>query len=235
MKHLSKRSPMMLAALTATAALALAGCSPANEQDSEATTAESSQSTSAAESTTEVADSELTFEEAVVRAKGEDNHMTGIFGTLVNHTDRDLSITGFTTSLGAPKNQMHETVDGVMQEMTTPMTIPANGERVLEPGGDHLMVMDYETPVAAGDTVDITFELADGATVEAKDVPVRTLLPGDEDYGDLAGQEHGGLEGMEDMEDMDHSGHEGMEGMDHGDSGNMEGMDHSGHEGHEGH
>ena len=75
-------------------------------------------------------------------------------------------------------------------------------------------------------------ELADGATVEAKDVPVRTLLPGDEDYGDLAGQAHGGLEGMEGMEDMDHSGHEGMEGMDHGDSGNMEGMDHSGHEGH---
>lgn len=210
MAHLFNRTAAAIACLGAATALTLAGCSP-NEEASETGAEPSTASSEAAEQeeTTEAtAEEVLTFDDAVVRAKGEDNHMTAIFGTLTNHSDEDITITGFTSSLDAPKNQLHEVVDGVMQEMTEPLVVPANGTRELAAGGDHLMIMDYEHPVAAGDTVDLTFELDNGATVEVKDIPVRTMLAGDEDYGDLADQdgEEGGdaeHEGMEHGE-MDH-------------------------------
>lgn len=112
--------------------------------------------------------------------------MTSIFGTLRNHTDREITVSGFTTSLGGSMNQIHEVKDGVMQEKTGGITIPAEGSHELEPGGDHLMVMDYAAPIRAGETLTLTLELSDGSTVEIPDLAVRTMLAGEEDYGDQA-------------------------------------------------
>lgn len=206
MAHSFHRAAAAVACFGSATALALAGCSP-SEEASESVASPSAASSASAEQgerSEDTGEAALTFDDAVVRAKGEDNHMTAIFGTLTNHSDQEISITGFTSSLDAPKNQLHETRDGIMQEMTEPLVVPAGESHELAAGGDHLMVMDYEHPVAAGDTIDITFELADGSTVEAKDILVRTMLAGDEDYGDLAGEDHGEAGGDTGHESMDH-------------------------------
>lgn len=133
----------------------------------------------------------LTLENGTVRAKADagadhGNDMTSIFGTLRNHTDREVTVTGFTTSLGGSVNQIHEVRDGLMQEKAGGITIAARGSHELEPGGDHLMVMEYAEPIHAGDTLTLTLELGDGSTVEIPDLAVRTMAAGEEDYGDQA-------------------------------------------------
>ncbi len=46
-----------------------------------------------------------------------------------------------------------------------------------------MMLMGVDKPVAAGDTVSVTLELSDGTSVDVKDIPVRKLGAGDENYG----------------------------------------------------
>lgn len=158
--------------------LCAAGCSSSDEQaTAPATTAEDSTAS-------------VRLDDAVVRAKGQDNDMTSIFGTLVNNTDKDVTVESFTTSLGEAQYQMHEVVDGVMREKSGGFDIPAGGTHELKPGGDHMMVMGYEHPVAAGDEITVTLNLGDGSEVKLDPIPVRSIGAGDENYGDLdAGQE----------------------------------------------
>ncbi|MCK7676671.1 copper chaperone PCu(A)C [Corynebacterium meridianum] len=121
--------------------------------------------------------------------------MTAIFGTLENHTDREINLIGFTTSLGAADYEIHEVVDGKMQEKKGGITIKAGGEHVLEPGADHLMILNHDSAIEAGATVDITLKFSDGSKVVVRDVPVRAIAAGEEDYGsDSAHGDH----------DMDH-------------------------------
>lgn len=161
-----------LVAATA-AALALSGCTPANENPAEE------------------AAGEVTFTDGVVRAKGTDKEMTGIFGTFHNGTGEDVTITGFTSDVPGTY-EIHEVVDGVMQEKEGGITIPAGGTHEMAPGGDHLMILDHPDEIPAGEVVDLTVELANGDTLEVEDVAVRTMNPGDEDYGgdgELTGHE----------------------------------------------
>ena len=122
--------------------------------------------------------------------------MTAIFGTLVNDTDKDITVEGFDSDIDAKSHELHETVDGVMRPMEKPLVIPAGGEHVLEPGGDHFMIMGVQDEVKAGESVDITVSLSNGDDVEIDDIPVREIGAGDENYG-------GNMEGMGDM-----SGHD---------------------------
>ncbi|MBF4546671.1 copper chaperone PCu(A)C [Corynebacterium afermentans subsp. lipophilum] len=182
----------------AAAALVLAGCSDetnsAAEQQSSLNEATSEAAT--VNPATDVAASELdndavTLEQGTVRAKtakdtADGSDMTSIFGTLHNNTDKDLSVVGFTTSLGEADYQIHEVVDGMMRQKDGGFDIPAGGTHELAPGGDHFMVMGYAPAIEAGDAIDLTLLLEGGATVTVPDVAVRTMLPGDESYGDIA-------------------------------------------------
>ena len=210
------KRPALALVTAATIALSLTACSSDNaDTDPAATTAattaagstkastEASASTSAAEKDEKMGEGEVHLHDGTVRAKAaadaeDGSDMTAIFGVLENHRDEDVTLTGFTTSLGEATYEIHEVVNGVMQEKPDGITIPAGGQVELKPGGEHLMIMGYEPEVAAGETVDVTLLLSDGTTAEVKDVAVRTMLPGDEDYGDLGHGEHGG---------MDHSEH----------------------------
>lgn len=177
-------------------ALVLAGCSPDNENDSN-----NSESTSTASSTAETsestaaADKDLTFEDAVVRAN-EDKDMTAIFGTLVNHSDKDIEITGFSTNLDAEMNQIHETVDGQMREKSSPLVIKAGESHELAPGGDHFMLMGMKEGIMPGDSLELKVTLSGGDEMDLGPIQSRTMGAGDEDYGDMDGMDH------------DHSGHD---------------------------
>lgn len=194
-------------------ALALAACSPANENDSTEATAEATTTTATSTTSTtsttsamttaaaDAADAPLTLTDGFVRATVEGTQMTAIFGTLTNTTDEEISLTGFEASVDAAAYEIHEVVDGVMREKEGGLTIAAGDTHELAPGQDHMMLMGLDTPVEAGDTVDITLILGDGTEIELDPVPVRTIAAGDESYGEDGGlMGNNGMNGMNNMD-----------------------------------
>lgn len=184
------KNRLMATAVVAAFALtpALTACSN-DPEDAATDTATSSTETTAAQTGADVADRGVELVDGTVRAKAakdaeDGSDMTAIFGTLKNDTDEDLHVVGFTTSLGEASYEIHEVVDGVMQQKEDGFVIPAGGSHELKPGGDHFMVMGYADEIAAGDTVDLTLLIEGGAEIEIKDVAVRTMLPGAEGYGE---------------------------------------------------
>lgn len=188
----------------AAAAVVLTGCSNGANEAAEQEQSSYNEATADAAATTpasgtsgeDLANGAVTLEQGAVRAKAakdaaDGSDMTTIFGTLHNSSDEDISVIGFTTSLGDADYQIHEVVDGVMRQKDGGFDIPAGSTHELAPGGDHFMVMGYEPAIEAGDTIDLTLLLEGGATATVSGVAVRTMLPGDESYGDLEG-EHAG-------------------------------------------
>lgn len=181
----------------AVSALALAGC--ADDGDTTAATATTAVETTATTAAEASDAADVTFTDGVVRAKGTDKGMTGIFGVFTNNTDEEINVESFTSDFEGATYELHEVVDGVMQEKEGGFTIPAGETYELMPGGDHLMIMDYMDEIPAGDVVNITIHLGNGDSFDVENIPVRTMNPGDEDYGEdgsLSGhQPEGHVEG----------------------------------------
>ncbi|WP_263310686.1 copper chaperone PCu(A)C [Brachybacterium atlanticum] len=98
--------------------------------------------------------------------KAAEEGMTSAFGTLTNATGRDLQLIAASTPT-AGMVELHETTgDGSggmsMQEKEGGFPVPDGGELVLEPGGDHLMLMDLAAPLRPGDEVELTLQCEDG-------------------------------------------------------------------------
>ncbi|WCZ32634.1 copper chaperone PCu(A)C [Corynebacterium massiliense] len=178
----------------------LTACTPPNENASD----------DKVDTASEVAtDGSVSFDNAVVRATEGDDDMASIFGTLVNHSDKDVEVTGFSSSADAQMNQIHEVVDGTMREMDEPLVVPAHGETTLEPGGTHFMLMELGHALEPGEDVDVTLETSAGE-VKLDPIPVRTMGAGAEGYDDL---EDSGQPGHSDhSEHSDHADHAGREG-----------------------
>ncbi|WP_342319861.1 copper chaperone PCu(A)C [Corynebacterium mayonis] len=204
-------------ALCAAAGLALTACSGEDKAETAESTASAMSATtvteSAAQTTTAAeqavqGEGDIVLENGAVRAKTDpEMSMTAIFGTLRNTTDKDIIVTGFTSSLGAARYEMHETVDGVMRPIEGGFKVPAGATHDLAPGGDHLMILDYAEEIPAGETVDLVLETSTGDKIDIPGVAVRTMLPGHEDYGahgEMMGHEmpHGAT-----MENKGHEGH----------------------------
>lgn len=118
--------------------------------------------------TTEAPAERLVVSDTWVKATTEPK--SAAFGVLRNDGDADVVVTGATTSLTS-RVELHETVasaDGSMkmQAKDGGFTVPAGGELTLQPGGDHIMLMDLAAPITAGEDVRITLQLDDGSTVE---------------------------------------------------------------------
>lgn len=98
--------------------------------------------------------------------KAADAGMTAAFGTLVNDGDTDVTITAAATDVSPM--ELHEMAmrDGkmVMQAKPGGIVVKAKSSHVLEPGGDHLMLMNLTRPVRAGDELTVTLSFADGRT-----------------------------------------------------------------------
>jgi len=107
--------------------------------------------------------SQLEFEDAWVRAMPPGSKMTAGFGRLVNTGTDDLSIAGWASdSFGVVSLHRTVTENGVSRMRSIPeLTLSPGSERVLEPGGYHLMFMQ---PVE-GDrqVVRLNVELSDGS------------------------------------------------------------------------
>ena len=117
--------------------------------------------------------------------KAADEGMSAAFGTIVNTTDSDVTIVSG-TSAASTIIELHETVEDetgtmVMRQKDGGFVIPAGGEYVLEPGANHLMLMDLQTPILAGDEVKFSLHLADGSSVEFS-APAKDYTGADEQY-----------------------------------------------------
>ncbi|MGY5766019.1 copper chaperone PCu(A)C [Brachybacterium sp. DNPG3] len=145
-------------------------------------------------------------------AKAAESGMTAAFGTLTNTTSSDVTLVSVTSDV-SDMVQLHETsADGSggmsMQEKEGGFAIPAGGTLVLEPGGNHIMLMDLAEPLLAGDVLELTLVFADGAEVPMS-ATIKDFTGADENYGD--DMDHG------DMDDMDHEDAEDDGDAGHGD------------------
>ena len=174
-----------------TLALALAACG----EDSESTTATPAPaSTSASEQAASEQAASFTVTDPWVKAA--DSGMTAMFGTLVNDGPEDVVVTSAAGDI-SPVMELHETIqadDGsmVMQPKEGGFVVPAGGTHVLEPGADHLMVMELSRALEPGEMVRFTLTFADGSTTEVE-ATVKTFSGAEEKYqgGDMDGEMDG--------------------------------------------
>ncbi|MBL7259547.1 copper chaperone PCu(A)C [Paractinoplanes lichenicola] len=149
-----------LIAVAALAVLGLTGCAKSDD-----TTTAAGGTPAPAPSATAAAGT-LTIKDPWVKASAAGT-MTAAFGTLVNDTGADITITGAESP--ASPLELHEMAmkDGkmVMQPKEGGFVIKSKGTHELSPGGDHLMLMKPKEAIEPGDEITFTLKLADGSTV----------------------------------------------------------------------
>lgn len=154
MRALSGRRAVLLVSVATLALAGVAGCGGSS-------TSGESPATSA------TASSEgMSVQDAWIKAT--DESMTGAFGVLSNPSGADITVTGASSPV-AGMVELHETVmtDGamVMREVDGGLVIPAGGELVLEPGGNHIMLMDLQASIAPGQEVPVTITTSTGESM----------------------------------------------------------------------
>ncbi|MGI5268089.1 copper chaperone PCu(A)C [Nonomuraea sp. CA-218870] len=101
--------------------------------------------------------------------KAVEKGMTAAFGTLVNHTDSPITVTGAASPL-SPEIELHEVVESdnkmIMRPKDGGFVVPARGSHELRPGGDHIMLMGVEEEVLPGAEIPFTLTVEGGATLE---------------------------------------------------------------------
>ncbi|EFK55120.1 hypothetical protein HMPREF0291_10378 [Corynebacterium genitalium ATCC 33030] len=204
------KKPLTLAAVLCAGALGLAGCGDntetagTSETTSEATpdAASGAPSDVASEASSEAtielvdgycrakpaADDDAAMESATDLDK-KHSDMTACFGTLKNTSDQDISVKSFAVpSLEGASTELHEVVDGVMQEKPGGFTVAPGETYELVPGGDHLMIMNYDEAIPAGETLEVEIT-TDADTTLSIEIPVREQPSGEENYGGHEGHD----------------------------------------------
>lgn len=176
-------------AVTLAALVALAGCS----SDNTASTPSSAPARSAADA--------VTVDDAWVKAA--DSGMSAAFGDIKNTGTEDVTVVSV-TSPASGMLELHETVENesgamVMRQKDGGFTIPAGGDLVLEPGANHIMLMDLTEPLEAGDEATFTLTFSDDSTFEFT-APTKDYSGANETYAE--GDSEMDMGGM----DMDRSG-----------------------------
>lgn len=140
-------------------------------------------------STSSTGESSITAADPWVKAV--DTGMTAAFVTLSNTSDSDLVLVSASTPASSMV-ELHEMAmkDGemVMQPKEGGIPVPADGTATLEPGGDHIMLMDVTEPIEPGDAVSLTLTFDDGSTLDVEAV-AKEFSGAEEDYsgGDSMG------------------------------------------------
>jgi periplasmic copper chaperone A len=111
--------------------------------------------------------------------------MTAVYGTITNKSSKDITLIGAETAV-AGLVEIHEMamIDGEMkmQQLEGGLVIPAGKSVVLEPGGNHIMLMNLTGAVVAGGTISVklNFDGADSITLDS--VLAKPSAGGDEEY-----------------------------------------------------
>ncbi|CAJ1498660.1 copper chaperone PCu(A)C [[Mycobacterium] burgundiense] len=132
----------------------------------------------------------VTVHDAWVKAADAD--MTAAFARLVNTGSGAARLLSATSPASADV-EIHEVVDNVMRTKDDGVVIPARGEIELQPGGDHLMLIDLGEPLTPGTDVEIVATFEDGSRLPIT-AQVRDFAGADENYAPDAHAEHGSHE-----------------------------------------
>lgn len=124
---------------------------------------------------------DVKFEDPWIRAVPPTSKATAAFLTVLNKTDAPVTISGGSCPLAGEVKPMITTkskVDGreVMgMEFVESFAVAAGKKRVLEPGGDHIMLMKLTSVPKAGSVVPLTLQIESGGKKESVtlNVPVR--------------------------------------------------------------
>ena len=183
----ARPAPRRVAAAVALAAtLSLAACGTASDPDTSSSDPRAGAATPAAVASArpsnDVLAGTVTLESGWAKAG---SGMTAVFGTVTNRSDQDITITGG-TSPSAGEVQVHtmaKQADGSMKMMQKKggLRVPAGGSVALEPGGDHLMLLELTEPLVNGDDVVLVMVTSSGDEL-AWTVPVRTFAGAEETY-----------------------------------------------------
>ncbi|RMI04884.1 copper chaperone PCu(A)C [Cellulomonas triticagri] len=187
------RTRLTLPALALLSALALAGCTADAQAEDPATTP----------ATTATEAESVTVTDAWV--KSAETGMSAAFGLIENTGDADVTV----VSVGSPAStamELHETVENetgemLMREKDGGFTIAAGQSLPLEPGANHLMLMDLVEPVVAGDEVTFTLTFADDSTLDFT-APAKDYSGANETYAEGEGHEGMDMGGEMDMGDQ---------------------------------
>ena len=111
--------------------------------------------------------------------------MTAVYGTITNNSAEDVVLVGGATEV-AGVVEVHEMamIDGEMkmQEIDGGLVIPAGQSVVLEPGGNHLMLMMLKDDVLAGEMIEVVFDFEGAEDLTLTDVMAKPAEGGDEEY-----------------------------------------------------
>ena len=121
---------------------------------------------------------DLKIEDPWIRAVPPSSKATAAFMTLVNNTDKPVLVTSGTCPIAGEIRPMITTkqADGVMgMAFVESFSVPAHGRRVLEPGGDHIMLVKLKEVPRAGSVVSLVLTTESGGEKGhvRLDLPVR--------------------------------------------------------------
>lgn len=121
---------------------------------------------------------DVEVEGAWIRAVPPSSKATAAFMTLVNRSEKPVLVTGGTSPVAGEIKPMITTKqgDGVMgMGFVESFSVPAKGRRVLEPGGDHIMLMKLREVPGAGSVVPLVLTTESGGKTGhiRLEIPVR--------------------------------------------------------------
>jgi len=98
------------------------------------------------------------------------------FMTLTNNSDQDIKILQADSEVSkVVELHTHTNDNGVMRMRKIPnITVPANGQAVLQPGGLHIMLIGPHKPLKTGQTVEVELTFEDGSH-KSVSMPVKSL------------------------------------------------------------
>lgn len=103
--------------------------------------------------------------------------ITAAFMRLQNTSNKDIEITNVQTPI-AERAEFHQHIhnSGMMSmRKLDSITVPANGQFVLKPGGHHLMLFNLNRFLQDGDTAEMTLHF-EGGDILTVTLPVRSVL-----------------------------------------------------------
>ncbi|MDM7458161.1 MAG: copper chaperone PCu(A)C [Paracoccus sp. (in: a-proteobacteria)] len=123
------------------------------------------------------------------------NPVTGaVFMELENHRDVDCTLTAASSDI-AERVELHTHLeqDGVMRmvEVEEGFLVPAGETRMLERGGDHVMLMGLTRQLTDGETIPLSLDFGECGTEEVLVVVDNQRRPGSHGHGDGHAHGHG--------------------------------------------
>ncbi|ANG62550.1 hypothetical protein A8C75_08665 [Marinobacterium aestuarii] len=120
---------------------------------------------------------EVQAQDGYVRAVPPGHSISAAYLTLHNNSASPVQLDSAQTD-SAGTTELHQTrqQDGVMRmRAAQQVEIPAGAEYRLQPGGDHLMLIDLTQPLNAGDEVSLQLNFSDGQQLQLT-LPVRSPM-----------------------------------------------------------